>query len=76
MSIEERFIPYLYQGYSNETVEALLSDLKISEAMDYDAISEKAQKIFSLQNEEIQKRNTNRSWVVKALDTLLWALTY
>ena len=69
-------IPYLQKGYSENSVQDLLSKMKINSKADYQKVNQKALEIFDEQNLDIRNRNSNRNFIVKVLDTLLWALSF
>lgn len=74
--VKDIYIPYLNTGYSGNTVQGLLCDMKIYRLEDHEKIRQKALEILTTQNGEILERNFNRHFVVKVIDTVLWALSF
>ena len=74
--VKNIYIPYLQKGYSENSVQDLLSKMKINSKADYQKVNQKALEIFDEQNLDIRNRNSNRNFIVKVLDTLLWALSF
>lgn len=75
-TIKNIYIPYLRAGYSDKTVQNLLSDMKVYHVEDHEKIQQKALEILTQQNDEIKNRNLKRHVFVRILDTLLWALSF
>lgn len=76
MNIQDIYIPYLRAGYSDKTVQNLLSDMKVYHVEDHAKIQQKALEILTKQNDEIRSRNLKRHFVIRVLDTLLWTLSF
>lgn len=74
--VKDIYIPYLNTGYSENTVQDLLCDMKIYHLEDHEKIRQKALEIFTAQNDAILERNSNRHFIVKVIDTVLWALSF
>lgn len=75
-TIQNTYIPYLQKGYSTATVQNLLYEMKIFEPSDHDTIYNTAIAVLKKQSQDIKTRNANRFFIVKVLDTVLWALSF